>query len=314
MNSVCNLFLLVGLLLSLPSTSSLQRLAHTTPTPIPSQRAVAVALAKPTAVPKPPLQWDTARLLDGVVASFGAGVSVYALTALNGMTPITLYAPPLAASSILIFAGSTPPPLANILLGTGGAAVAAVAVSYIPDANIDLARALAVVLSLGWFKASNRFFPPAAALAVLVFDSPQLGELGWTYVPFPCLAGNAFLYCAAIGLASIRSMLRQEICRRGLVEGLAERDTEDLRREFTRFDTSGDGMIDLVELQVRTAAGRENGRFACGWKVTRMRGGDTRGELAHHPLSQCNSSAGGHALSDRRRPALGGRRGVHPDP
>eukprot|EP00966_Prymnesium_polylepis_P107011 2478243-Prymnesium_polylepis.1 len=70
-----------------------------------------------------------------------------------------LYAPPLAPCAMIIFAGARPPPLRNLLLGTGGPVAAATLVRALGGSAVS-GRSVATGLSLLWFKTSSSFFPP----------------------------------------------------------------------------------------------------------------------------------------------------------
>ena len=65
-------------------------------------------------------QIDWAKVIDAGLSSLGAAAGIALLCALEKPVGIKLYAPPLAAAAIIIFAGPRPPPVRNLLLGTAG--------------------------------------------------------------------------------------------------------------------------------------------------------------------------------------------------
>ena len=212
-------------------------------------RAPTMAIATPDGPDKPSV--DVPKTVDVAVAAIGAGLSILALNVAEQKLGVRLYAPPLAASSIIIFSGITPPSAKNVFVGTLGAAAFALCLEEFFGASataIELGRAAAVAGSLIWFKSSGLTFPPAAAMAVVYLDSPLMQESGWSYLVFPCLSGQLFLYVAAAGLAKVRQRIRVAITQRQL--DFSSDNLDDFRELFDRFDTSGDGLIDATELKV----------------------------------------------------------------
>lgn len=114
-------------------------------------------------------------------------------------------------------------------------------------------RAVAVAGSLLWFKSSGALFPPAAALSAVFLDSPALQSSGWSYLLFPCLSGQSILYIIALGLSQLRQRLRVAITQTQLNQ-FSSATLEEIKAMFYRFDTSGDGRIDAMELQVALRA------------------------------------------------------------
>ena len=213
-----------------------------------------VMLATPP--PPPPQPLDVARAVDICLAAAGAGAAVWSLEALEPIVNLPLFAPPLAASSIIIFSGLQPAPAANVFLGTTGAAAFALTLYTLGGGSPEM-RAIAVAGSLAWFKATGATFPPAAAMAAVFLDSPQMQELGWSYLLFPCLTGQLLLYAAGAGLAPLRQRVRVALTHMqldGSSLGSSRESVEELRAAFARFDTSGDGLIDAAELQVALRA------------------------------------------------------------
>jgi len=150
--------------------------------------------------------------------------------------------------------GMKPAPAVNIFAGTTGAASFALLLYSFGGGSPEM-RALAVAGSLAWFKCTGATFPPAAALAAVFLDSKELQELGWSYLLFPCLSGQALLYAAGSGLAQLRQLVRLSLTRMQLDSTLTSRESiDEMRSMFMRFDTSGDGLIDATELQVALRA------------------------------------------------------------
>ena len=194
---------------------------------------------------------DVPKAVDTVCAAVGAATGIYLLGELELRLGVKLYGPPLAASSIIIFSGITPPPAKNVFFGTMGAAFFALCLFQLVGGTPET-RALAVAGSLLWFKSSGALFPPAAALCAVFLDSPTLQASGWSYLLFPCLSGQTILYVVAMGLAQLRQQLRVSITKQQLDFGSAT--LEEMSELFLRFDTSGDGRIDATELQVALRA------------------------------------------------------------
>ena len=204
-----------------------------------------------TTPPSPPPQADLAKYADVALATIGAGSAIYLLDKLEIVLDVPLYAPPLAASTIIVFSGITPAPALNVFAGTIGAAGFALVLNELGGGS-PFTRALAVSGSLAFFKLTGALFPPAAALAAVFLDSPALQERGWMYLLFPCISGQVFLYAFAIAVAQVRQRVRVAITQSQL--DFSNESRESFREMFTRFDTSGDGRIDANELQVALRA------------------------------------------------------------
>ena len=198
---------------------------------------------------------DLPKTVDLALAATGAGAACILLQVLEQQTGLRLYAPPLAASSVIIFSGITPPRAENVFLGTLGAALFALCLfefGGVSTTSLEFGRAMAVAGSIVYFKQSGLLFPPAAAMACVYLDSPLMQESGWSYLLFPCLAGQLLLYLAAVSLSALRQSVRVAITRRQL--DFSDATIESFRELFTRFDTSGDGLIDAMELKVALRA------------------------------------------------------------
>ena len=147
-------------------------------------------------LPHSPTPFDLPKAADTTLACAGAALGIYALGELERMTGVSFYAPPLAAGAIIIFSGIKPPPPKNVFGGMLGAASFALVLEAV-GGGTETTRALAVAGSLLWFKSSGALFPPAAAAAVVFLDTPDLQELGLSYLMFPCLSGCTVLYTLA---------------------------------------------------------------------------------------------------------------------
>lgn len=194
---------------------------------------------------------DMAKTADLALATLGAAGAILLLEELEKLTGVQLYAPPLAASSIIIFSGLQPAPAQNVFAGTLGAATGALVLWEIGGGS-PMTRAIAIGGSLFFFKTTGALFPPAAALAAVFLDSPGLQENGWSYLLFPCLSGQALLYALALVLSQVRQKVRVAITKSQL--DFSAESIDEFRELFKRFDTSGDGLIDAVELQVALRA------------------------------------------------------------
>ena len=186
---------------------------------------------------------------DTAIAACGATFGFWSISQLESLTGIPFYAGTFASSTMIIFSGVKPPPPRNIFLGTLGGASAAVAVCTLLGDG-ELARSVAVGLSLVWFKVSGTVYPPGAALGAVFFDSEARQSLGWSFVLCPCLTGNAVLYSIATALAPLRKQARVSLTMDALREAEAGVDREALQKLFGSFDSNGDGVVDASELKV----------------------------------------------------------------
>ena len=186
------------------------------------------------------------KLVDTALAALGAGFGLAALAVLQDKLKVDLYAPPMAASAVLLFAGMTPPPVVNVLGGTAGAAACGVAALQLFGSSTTV-RCVAAASTLIWFKMSGTFYPPAAALAVIFVDNAAQAAKGWSYVLFPSLAGNALLYAGAMGLAVPRAKARAYLAKRQFLLNMSD---AELKQTFLRYDTTKDGVIDAEELRL----------------------------------------------------------------
>jgi len=187
---------------------------------------------------------------DAVLSALGAGVGLIMVGCLDDIAPVRLYAPPLASSAFLIFSGTRPPPLQNVLVGTAGSAAGSVMCSTLLSQVLPshFTSSLSVVISLVFSKFTGFFFPPAAALAALGVENEAFAQLSWSYILFPAVTGNALLYGLAMPLSSVRDKIRAELTAQQWRMGA--RDETLLKEIFERCDLDGNGLVDHYELKV----------------------------------------------------------------
>eukprot|EP00931_Biecheleriopsis_adriatica_P001901 TRINITY_DN10243_c0_g1_i1.p1 TRINITY_DN10243_c0_g1~~TRINITY_DN10243_c0_g1_i1.p1 ORF type:complete len:253 (-),score=43.00 TRINITY_DN10243_c0_g1_i1:44-802(-) len=159
------------------------------------------------------------------LTAVNAGISVFILCALDAFTKsrgLPLWAPPLAAVSLIFAADATAASsegkilsnqaMFDKALATGtavaGAAILTVLVTKVLGAT-PLGRAVAVCLSALWMYAFpvSSFFPPTGAFCVLFVDQTMvkgpLSMLMYKYALFPCAAGTVFLLVCTRVVASL---------------------------------------------------------------------------------------------------------------
>jgi len=189
-------------------------------------------------------------VVDSAIAAMGAGCALLFVSSLDGISPVRLYAAPLASSVILVFANMKPPPLKNVLIGTAGPAFGSVVChtllsQFLP---VVVTRSLSVAISLVFFKFTGFFFPPAAAIAALGVDNETFANLSWSYILFPAVTGNALLFGLATLLSNVREEIRAVLTARQWRMGT--RDEKLIQKIFERCDLDGGGTVDLNELNV----------------------------------------------------------------
>merc|ERR1712146_585626 len=69
------------------------------------------------------------------------------------------------------------------------------------------------------------------------------------YLVFPWFAGHAWLYSCAYAMSGVRSQARVAMTKIDM-HVLGEQSDQALRIVFKKFDTSGDGALDVHELKV----------------------------------------------------------------
>lgn len=176
-----------------------------------------------------------------------------------GSHPLPVFAVPILPSSLLFFAGPTPPPARGFLLCTIFAWAAALGINYVDfhdDFDEPTAAALVVGVLLALFKATNNFFVPTVGLVAALVVDPTRGLedplAALKFLAAPWLAGHALMYALAHGAARGRRRLRTalSIARfKAELATAADAGDDALRAAFARFDTSGDGFLQPGELK-----------------------------------------------------------------
>ena len=158
------------------------------------------------------------------------------------------------------------------------------------------------------FKFSRVYFPPAAGFAALLAQSHHAAHHGHNpahaasaysallYLLSPWGAGHLLLYAAAAATARFRQQVRAALTRE-LQQNLPSGEAR-LREIFERFDSSGDGRLDHLELKlaIRLTAGDEVPLADCE-RIVRALDTDGNGALDFHEFKQ--------ALAECSRVSLG---------
>lgn len=211
-------------------------------------RSLNLSSATPTReTPLPPPLFNPSalsRASDTLLAGAGAGFSLWALSFLEASTGVPCYAPPLAASAIILFSPYSPPRAQDVLLSSAVVSGWSVALCLTFGDN-SIVRSLAIGSCLLWFKLLGASHPPAAALAALFYDSAEMISKGPSFVLCPVLSGHVILYIIASSLSPLRQNLRLEIARRSL---RSSADLVVLRDQFDGLDTNEDHLIGASEL------------------------------------------------------------------
>ena len=158
------------------------------------------------------------------------------------------------------------------------------------------------------FKFSRVYFLPAAGFAALLAQSHHAAHHGHNpahaasaysallYLLSPWGAGHLLLYAAAAATARFRQQVRAALTRE-LQQNLPSGEAR-LRENFERFDSSGDGRLDHLELKlaIRLTAGDEVPLADCE-RIVRALDTDGNGALDFHEFKQ--------ALAECSRVSLG---------
>lgn len=212
-----------------------------------------------------PQQISHVKIVDGVVAGCGLSLSVLMLCCLDisGHSPIKFFAPPMLASAIIFFGGAKPPPPGAFVTCTIGSFVVGTLLHQFDMQASMVIQCFAAGLLLLFKKVSGSFFPPTVGLAAFLAQSGQIGH-PLAYLVAPWSTGHLVLYILATLLASVRQSIRVQITKQGWKQQIGkevdgpEREAH-LRKIFDRFDTSGDGQLDAMELKLalRSLTGTE---------------------------------------------------------
>lgn len=228
----------------------------------------------------------TVKLVDAMVAASGLTSAMLLLQVFDFDTFNLFAGSPMLASGIIFFAAPEPPPAGTFILGTLGAFAVGVAMHTLSAAagvsDSPGAQCFAAGLLLFWFKLSGSFFVPTVGLAAhltqLAAQARPAGVLagcaciayiaiarrGSVCLPFrpigyllvPWAVGHAALYGAATVVARIRQRVRLALIpdwKAQLLGGTgadASARAAKLAATFQRFDTSGDGFLDSMELKL----------------------------------------------------------------
>lgn len=202
---------------------------------------------------------------DMLLSGAGLATSITCLAYLEQSTNLHLFAPPMAASGIIFFAGSNPPSPKGFLAGTLCSATISLGIlllfnqSPLPPVAVE---GIAAASLLMWYKTVGAFFPPNAVLAGLILSdvaaSTQAGssiqDFAWTdglgFLVFPWLAGHGFLYGSALALAPLRAATRVALTQNRLRSELNALSDVELRTIFELYDTDNSGGLDADELKV----------------------------------------------------------------
>ena len=204
--------------------------------------ARALATASSSEAPLP-------RQLDIALAAAGAGSACALLCALEPYAGVPLRAPPLAASACILFASTDGPPDPLAVLG-GTAAVATAAVALVglfgPEREAARARGRRRARVL---QGEFILLPARRRARRCSSTGTNCSFTPWSYVLFPCVAGNAFLWCLAALLAIPRTELRAFLMTRQWQAGF--RDTGQERAYFleafdARWDRGADSLSDAL--------------------------------------------------------------------
>ena len=169
-----------------------------------------------------------------------------------------------------------------------------------------ISHCLVAALLLLWFKLSRAYFLPAAGFAALLAQSHHAAHHGphaahatsagsaLLYLVCPWGAGHLLLYACAAATARFRQQVRAALTR-DLRQTAGE---GRLREIFERFDSSGDGRLDHLELKlaIRLTTGDEIPLADCE-RIVRALDTDGNGALDFHEFKQ--------ALAECSRVSLG---------
>ena len=129
-------------------------------------------------------QFVSPKAVDAAVAGLSLTLCALLLRGIDvateavGLHPLPVFAVPILPSSLLFFAGPTPPPARGFLLCTIFAWAAALGINYVDfhdDFDEPTAAALVVGVLLALFKATNNFFVPTVGLVAALVVDPTRG-------------------------------------------------------------------------------------------------------------------------------------------
>jgi len=203
-------------------------------------------------------KFDVTKVIDTFIGGLGLFAAISMLGVLEPRLGIKLFVPPMMASGIIFFAPNAPPDPFGFLSGTtAGVSICSFMLALLsPRLPAAVAAGGAAGALLVWYKSTNSIFPPAAVLSVLMAQSvaassTATGVARWAaslnFVAAPWVAGHVLLY----GSAMATSVVRQNVSMHLGLQKLRDVPAAKLRDVFKKYDISGDGELDAVELKVR---------------------------------------------------------------
>jgi hypothetical protein len=228
--------------------------------------------------------------VDASIATAGLTGSLcllYTVERQIGLRNMLLACPPLMSSGIIFFAGQTPPDLKGMTIGTFGCLFIYYLVSsFYSVFDKELVTGLTAGFTMLSYKLCGFVYAPAVTLSLLMAklsaaqairssvpdftDISKDLKVGLEFLLFPWLPGNLFLYLAAQAFSTIRTHVRHMLMKKALNDVCSIR----MRETFKKFDTSGDGNIDAVELKIalRSLIGVDVSLGDCEWLIAEADG------------------------------------------
>lgn len=232
--------------------------------------------------------------VDAFLAAFGCAASLALLQWLSLTFPgYEVMSSCLVSSSIKFFFNESPPSLEAFWKSSIFALLAGITLHFVPTTCGKYARPILLFVTVlywklqgGLWSAANTLsmtmavesggwfavIPPTLIpyLALLNNNTQEQPEFPWRFLLLPYLTGHLILYVLACLLSLIRRrvrvyLIRQEFISKEIVVGFRAKIVSGKERRkrlwnlFHRMNTSGDGQLDAVELQValRAATGTD---------------------------------------------------------
>jgi EF-hand domain pair len=227
-----------------------------------------------------------ANRVDAVLAAFGCAGGLALLQYLTTRFPdYEVNGSFLTASAIKFFLNESPGSLDQCVQSSAIAILVGITMSFAPSYFDSYAREFFMFFMLLYWKLQGGLWGAASALTMavavqwnLVVVCPR-DKFPWHFLFFPYISGHLILYALACFLSLLRRKVRVRLLQReffvgkdvanemksplrrnSIVSGSERR--QRLRQLFNRMDTSGDGHLDVLELQValRAATGNDISR------------------------------------------------------
>eukprot|EP00591_Stephanopyxis_turris_P001298 CAMPEP_0195526302 /NCGR_PEP_ID=MMETSP0794_2-20130614/27288_1 /TAXON_ID=515487 /ORGANISM="Stephanopyxis turris, Strain CCMP 815" /LENGTH=277 /DNA_ID=CAMNT_0040656955 /DNA_START=52 /DNA_END=885 /DNA_ORIENTATION=+ len=201
-------------------------------------------------------------LIDAFLAAAGAACSIVFLQMLGDAMHIPVYGSFLVSSALKLFMNIKPPSMKAFYQGTVFAIFAGTTLRFYRDTMGSHSNLVILFVCMIFFKLSGGIWGGAMSLttfyAVESGDWDSFQDLPIRYIFFPWLSGHALLYASASALSVVRLRVRHHLFARQyflvketLVDSLSgDLRDEKLREAFDRFDTSGDGCLDVDEFRI----------------------------------------------------------------